>query len=180
MARKFDALSYDENAIDETLVKERLGDRLAILSFDSKQPVLTIKAEDWRDAVQIMRDDEGLKYDYFTDITCADLSRRPDYEPERRFQVVCILFSTKTRRRVRLKTFVSELEPTLDSLHPVFKGALWTEREVYEMFGITFNDHPELKRLLTPEYMEHYPLRKEYPMQGKGERDNFPRYEEIK
>lgn len=180
MGRKFSPLTYDENALDEQAVKSLLGQRLLRIDYDSAQPVLIIDPKHWRECAAILRDAPELAYDYFSDVTAADLSRLDDFEPEQRFQVICILYSTKHRRRIRMKAYLGEENPVIQSLQPVFKGADWTEREVYEMFGITFEGHPNLIRLLTPEYMKDFPLRKEYPMQGKGERDNFPRYEEIK
>jgi NADH-quinone oxidoreductase subunit C len=175
----FTALAYTENDIDEALLKRKLGRALISLKRDSGQVVLEVSRDNWMDAAQTLRDDPELKFTHFTDITAADLAERPDFEPERRFQVIAIVYSPTFRKRVRMKVFIPENDPWCHSLHPVFKGADFTEREVFEMFGIRFRGHPNLKRLLTPEYMKDFPLRKDYPVTGKGERDNFPRYEEI-
>lgn len=180
MARTdFKPLTYGENAIDETAVKDRLGALIERLDYEAGQPVLTVKRENWVEAARVLREDPALAYEHFTDITCADLSKKDDFEPERRFQLVAILYSVQHKRRVRLKAYIPEQDPRCASLTSVFRGANLTEREVFEMFGITFTGHPNLKRLLTPDYMKDFPLRKEYPVHGKGERDNFPRYEEI-
>jgi len=74
---------------------------------------------------------------------------------------------------------VPEQDPTCPSAAPIYKGAAWVEREVYDMFGIVFTGHPDLRRVLTPDYYEYHPLRKDYPLTGKGERDNFVRAEEL-
>ena len=179
MTKTFKAYDYTENKLDENTVRARLGDALVAIQYESSQPVLVIKREKLADAAKILRDDPALAYNYFTDITAGDNSKRDDFEPEKRFQVIAILYSINHKRRVRLKVYVPEADPTCPSLTGVFEGANLTEREAYEMFGVRFTGHPNLKRLLTPEYMKDYPLRKEYPVTGKGERDNFPQYEEI-
>lgn len=177
--REFSALDYAENAVDEALIRQKLGKLVLRYSLDAKQPVVTIARESLPEVARTLRDDPALKFDMFTDLTAADLSQTSDFEPERRFHVIVILYSTVHKRRIRLKTYIPEADPRCPSIFGVFKGASFTEREAYEMFGIKFEGHPNLIRLLTPEYMKDYPLRKEYPMTGKGERDNFPRYEEI-
>ena len=73
-----------------------------------------------------------------------------------------------------LKTFINDPNPTLPSAYSLWKSADWLEREVYDMFGITFSDHPDLRRILTPDEFTAYPLRKDYPLKGRGERHNFP------
>ncbi len=176
---EFKPLTYSENQLDEGLIRAKLGRAVKEIRYDAAQPVLVVDRSNLRDAVQILRDDPALKYDMFVDITAADLSRQHDFEPERRFQVIVILYSDAHRKRIRLKVYIPEQDCTCPSLYPLFRGASFTEREAYEMFGIRFEGHPNLIRLLTPEYMKHFPLRKEYPMNGLGERDNFPRYEEI-
>lgn len=177
--RDFSALDYAENAVDETLLKQKLGRMVVRFSLDSKQPVITVDRKDLAAAAKILRDDPALAFDMFTDLTAADLSERPEFEPERRFQVILILYSTVHRRRIRLKAYIPEADPVCPSVYGVYHGATFTEREAYEMFGIRFTGHPNLIRLLTPDYMKDYPLRKDYPVTGKGERDNFPRYEEV-
>lgn len=177
--RSFTALSYAENGCDEGLLRQKLGSRLLALEYDAGQPVLRVTRESLLDVIRTLKEDPALAFDYFTDLTAADLSRRTDFEPERRFQVVIVLYSLSHKRRIRVKVSVPEADPRCPSIYGYFKGASFTEREAYEMFGIKFEGHPNLIRLLTPEYMKSFPLRKEYPMTGKGERDNFPRYEEI-
>ncbi len=175
----FNAFEYSENALNQELVREKLGEHLLGIEHQSKQPVLHVRREGFKEAVQELKESPELAYDYFTDLSAFDRSRMDDFEPEERFQVVVTLYSLSQRRRVRVKTFVPETDPVCPSLSSIFQGANWTEREVYEMFGIRFEGHPHLVRLLTPEYMKDFPLRKEYPVTGKGERNNFPRYEEI-
>ena len=73
-----------------------------------------------------------------------------------------------------MKTFVNDPDPELPSAYPLWKGAEWLEREVYDMYGIRFAGHPDLRRILMPEEFTAYPLRKDYPLRGKGERHNLP------
>lgn len=176
----FTPLDYSENAVDENLLRTKLGDKLKDLTRDSGQVVLHVARENLLDVARTLKEDSELDFSYFTDITAADRSRFAEYDTDERFQLIVILFSLKLKKRVRIKVLLPEDDPSVDSLTPLFKGADWTERETYEMYGITFKGHPNLKRLLTPEYMKYFPLRKDYPMQGRGERDNFPRYEEIR
>jgi len=176
----FTPLDYTENAVDEALLRSKLGDKLIDVTRDSGQVVLHIARENLLAAVKILKEDPELDFSYFSDITAADLSRFPEYDPDKRFQLIVILFSLASKKRIRIKVMLPEDDASIDSLTAHFEGANWTERECFEMFGITFKGHPNLKRLLTPEYMKYFPLRKDYPMQGRGERDNFPRYEEIK
>ena len=177
---EFKPLNYSENACDEAAVKAALGDWMLDLRYDAGQPVIVVDRAHWAETAKALRDAPKLRYAYFTDITAADLSERPDYDPDRRFQVVLILYSLETRRRIRVKCFAPESNPACPTLTGVFEGANLTEREAFEMFGITFTGHPNLKRLLTPDYMKHFPLRKDYPVTGRGERDNFPQYEELR
>ena len=79
--------------------------------------------------------------------------------------------------RVVLRAFLPDGTESLRSAHGLFKGALWTEREVHEMFGVDFAGSPDQRRLLTPSDFEGFPLRKDFPLRGTGYRENFPRYE---
>lgn len=111
-------------------------------------------------------------FDLLSDITAVDYLEYEDAED--RFGVVYVLVNTATGERVIVKTFVNDPDPTLPSMYPLWKSADWTEREVYDMYGIKFEGHPDLRRILMPEEFTAFPLRKDYPLKGRGERHNFP------
>lgn len=111
-------------------------------------------------------------FDLLSDITAVDYLEYDDAED--RFGVVYVLVNTATGERVIVKTFVNDPDPTLPSMYPLWKSADWTEREVYDMFGIRFEGHPDLRRILMPDEFTTFPLRKDYPLKGRGERHNFP------
>lgn len=121
---------------------------------------------------KLLRDD--LDFDYPIHIASVDDPGEPE-----RFEIVYEFFSIKKRCQVRIKTRVSESDCAIDSVTPLWKGANYLEREIYDMMGIRFNNHPELKRILLPdEYNEGYPLRKNFPVEGFGWRDTFEFLEE--
>ncbi|RPJ62463.1 MAG: NADH-quinone oxidoreductase subunit C [Acidobacteria bacterium] len=111
---------------------------------------------------RLLRDDPELKYNYLMDLTAVDrYTRKP------RFEVVYHFLSLEYNTRVRVKVPVGEPEPEVESLTPLWKIANWLERETYDMFGIKFRNHPDLRRLLLyPEFQGH-PLRKDYPVTGR-------------
>jgi NADH-quinone oxidoreductase subunit C len=112
------------------------------------------------------------RFDLLVDITCVDyLNYRAAQD---RFGLVHLLCSTETNERLTLRTFVNPPDPSVPSAVPLWEGANWLEREVWDMFGIQFEGHPDLRRILMPEEFTAFPLRKDYPMQGRGERHNFP------
>ncbi|MEZ6140985.1 MAG: NADH-quinone oxidoreductase subunit C [Zavarzinella sp.] len=110
-------------------------------------------------------------FDLLVDIAGIDYLQYPNATD--RYGVVYALANTQTSARVFLKVMLNDPEPTVDSVYPIWKGADWLEREVYDMFGINFLGHPDLRRILLPEGFVSYPLRKDYPMRGLGERHNF-------
>ena len=92
-----------------------------------------------------------------------------------RFEVHYVVLNLETSERVVVKAGVDGPDPELPSVVPLWAGANWMEREVYDMYGITFKGHPDLRRILMPEEFTAFPLRKDYPLRGRGERHNFPR-----
>ena len=111
-------------------------------------------------------------FNQLTDLTCVDhleLAGATD-----RFEVIYILLNIESGERVVVKTFLNEPDLKLPSATQVWFGADWLEREVYDMYGIEFEGHPNFKRLLLPDEFASFPLRKDYPQQGRGERHNFP------
>jgi NADH-quinone oxidoreductase subunit C len=122
---------------------------------------ITLAAAAWRRVGEFLRDDPSQSFRFLSDLTAVDR-----YPNEPRFEVVCHLFSIENSRRLRLKTAAGGTNPTVDSLVPVWPAANAFEREVFDLFGIRFEGHPELRRILLPEDWEGHPLRKDYPTEG--------------
>jgi NADH-quinone oxidoreductase subunit C len=111
-------------------------------------------------------------FDLLVDVTAVDYLHYPDARD--RFGVIYCLANTSTGERLYVKTHLNEPELTVPSAFPLWKGADWMEREVFDMYGIVFEGHPDLRRILMPEEFTPFPLRKDYPLRGRGERHNFP------
>jgi NADH-quinone oxidoreductase subunit C len=111
-------------------------------------------------------------FDMLAELTAVDYLKYPGARD--RFGVVYILLNTTSGERVVIKTYLNEPDLKLPSAFPLWKGADWLEREVYDMYGIVFERHPDLRRILMPEEFTSFPLRKDYPLRGRGERHNFP------
>jgi len=122
------------------------------------------------DVLSVLKNDCG--FDLLVDITAIDLLEYPD--ARNRFRVIYALANTATAERLYVRTHLDEPDLTLASAVPLWIGANWMEREVFDMFGIQFAGHPNLKRILMPEEFTAFPLRKDYPLRGRGERHNFP------
>ena len=112
-------------------------------------------------------------FDLLVDVTCVDYLNYRD--ATERFGLVYLLANTTTNERLTIRVFLNEPELTVPSVVPIWSGANWLEREVYDMFGIRFEGHPDLRRILMPDEFTAFPLRKDYPLQGRGERHNFER-----
>jgi NADH-quinone oxidoreductase subunit C len=110
---------------------------------------------------ELLRGDADLQFNFLADLTAVDR-----YPVEPRFEVVYHLKSFATNQRLRLKARLTGDKPRIDSLYGLWPAADMLEREVFDMFGIHFNGHPNLRRLLMPDDWEGYPLRKDYPVEG--------------
>jgi NADH-quinone oxidoreductase subunit C len=131
-------------------------------------PTLLVSASHLTDVCRALRDAPGLEFAAFSGVTAADFF--PLREP--RFELVYHLVSPHRRARVRLKVRLAKDEP-IATVIPVWPGAGWPEREVFDLFGIVFEGHPDLRRLLMPEDWEGYPLRKDYPVQVRKDAQTF-------
>jgi NADH-quinone oxidoreductase subunit C len=120
--------------------------------------------------LSLLKHDHG--FDMLADLTAVDYLYYPDATD--RFGVVYALLNCETGERLYVKTMLNEPDLTLPSVFPLWKGADWMEREVFDMYGIRFEGHPDLRRILMPDAFATYPLRKDYPLRGRGERHNFP------
>ena len=120
--------------------------------------------------LEFLKTEHGL--DMLVEMTAIDYLEYPDATD--RFGVVYGLVNTTSGERLLVKTFLNPPELELPSVYSLWRSADWLEREVYDMFGITFAGHPDLRRILMPEEFTAFPLRKDYPLKGRGERHNFP------
>ena len=115
---------------------------------------------------------EERGFDLLVDVTCVDYL---EYRgATRRYGLVYLLANTATNQRLTVRVFVDDPDPTVRSVVALWEGANWLEREVWDLFGIRFTGHPDLRRLVMPEEFTAHPLRTDYPLQGRGERHNFP------
>ncbi len=129
--------------------------------FDRNELSVYLRRDAIREACALLRDDPGLQFNFLSDLTCVDW-----YPSEPRFEVVYHLFSIPKKLRLRLKVQLGGEDPRLDSLTPVWPAANFFEREVFDLFGIHFQGHPYLRRIMMPENWEGHPLRKDYPVEG--------------
>ena len=143
-------------------LQKRFADKiLAVDSFRGDDSALVAPA-DWLEVAQFLRDDPECAMNHFIDLTAVDY---PEREPELpRLDVLVFLRSHTKGYRVQLKTRVADGEE-LESLTGLWLGADWTERECYDMFGVRFRNHPDLRRILLYEEFVGHPLRKDYPIQ---------------
>jgi NADH-quinone oxidoreductase subunit C len=146
------------------------------------QTTLVVPARDTHRVLRHLRDDPNCDYNFLSDVTAVDYLNYPS-ETLGRFAVVWILVSTAHERRLTVKTFLNPSlntsgitpDPALevDSVCDIWPGAEWTEREVYDMYGIRFRNHPDLRRILMWKDFPAHPLRKDYPLRGRGERETY-------
>ena len=154
---------------DETLQAKFPDGGLIFSQFRDNRRVV-VPAANLMSILTLLKTDLG--FDMLAEITAVDYL---EYEGATdRFGVVYVVLNTQTGERLIVKTFVNDPNPTLPSMFPLWKSADWLEREVFDMFGISFTGHPDLRRILTPDEFTAYPLRKDYPLKGRGERHNFP------
>ena len=111
-------------------------------------------------------------FDMLVDVTAVDRLEYPDATD--RYEVIYALLNTSGGGRLFVKVPLNEPDLSLPSVVPLWKSADWLEREVYDMFGIEFTGHPDLRRILLPDEFTAFPLRKDYPLKGRGERHEFP------
>ncbi len=146
------------------------------------QSTLIVEPADLHEIMAFLRDDARTAYNFLSDVIGIDYLNYPAPQPGR-FAVVYNLISFSKETRFFVKTYLSPSLPTdgivedpalyLDSVTDLWPGAEWTEREVFDMFGIRFRNHPDLRRILTWESYPGHPLRKDYPLRGRGEREMY-------
>lgn len=131
-----------------------------VIEFRGETTVVVAR-KNLRSVAERCRDDHAMQFNLLTDATCVD---RFPMEP--RFELQYHLVSIPLRQKIRIRVPLSGSDPVVDSMVPVWLGANWLEREIFDLFGIQFTGHPDLRRILLPDDWEGHPLRKDFPVEG--------------
>ena len=161
-------------------LRERFGD----IAFDPRDTVVrgravgtvtvTVPADRLIEVMTFLKNElpSPARFDMLAELTCVDYLTFPGLKPAR-FGVTYGLLSTAANQRMWIKVFVGEDRLNVPSATGLWASANWFEREVFDMFGIQFDGHPDLRRILTAPGMQFFPLRKDYPVTGRGERESL-------
>lgn len=143
------------------LLKSRLQNFQIEFSETNGTPSLIIKKEEILDICRILKEDDELKFNQLVDAVSVDR-----FEKVNRFEMIYNLISTDNKERIFVRVKLDSKNPEVQSLTPVWSSANWYEREAYDMMGINFLNHPDLRRMYMPDSFEYYPLRKDFPLMG--------------
>ena len=146
-------------------VLERLETKFADIALEANEfrgeLTIVIPKERIVEVCKYLRENNELNFDLLADLCGIDMNT-----PSKRFGVIYNLYSFINKNRIRLKTFTEEENPKVPSVTSVWGTANWHEREAFDMFGIIFDGHPDLRRIYMPDEFEYYPLRKDFPLMG--------------
>ncbi|HHT9111534.1 MAG TPA: NADH-quinone oxidoreductase subunit C [Candidatus Brocadiaceae bacterium] len=145
-----------------TLVKNRFSDAIVDSGIFRNELTLVVKKERIAEIAGFLKENEDLEFNFLSDLCGVDR-----VESNGVFEVVYHLYSLSKNHRVRLKVYIPSNEPRVSTVTHVWKTANWHEREAYDMFGIQFDGHPDLRKILMPDEFKGHPLRKDYPIDGR-------------
>lgn len=155
--------------VELSYLQQTFGAELSESSFRDNRRI-DVPAAKLFDLLSSLKSDHG--FNMLVDLTAVDYL---EYEGATdRFGVLYMLLNVTTGERLIVRTAVNLPDPKLPTVYSLWRGCDWMEREVFDMFGIVFEGHPDLRRILMPEEFTAFPLRKDYPLKGRGERHNFP------
>ncbi len=164
------AYAIAPEALQRTL-QATLGDRVKSLQVVLGEVTLEVEAQDYRSVMQDLRDASGCRFEQLIDLCGLDYSHYGDVECEgARYAVVAHLLSVSLNQRVRVRVFCPDDDfPCVDSVTAIWNGANWYEREAFDLFGIVFEGHEDLRRILTDYGFIGHPFRKDFPLSGHVE-----------
>jgi NADH-quinone oxidoreductase subunit C len=162
-------------------VQDALGDKIVKAGVALDEATIEVNPEDWHEVALILRDDTGLAFDLMMDLCGVDYSAYKDGAWEgKRFAVVLHLLSIKRNHRLRVRTFCADDElPIIASLMDVWPAVNWFEREAFDLYGIIFDGHPDLRRILTDYGFIGHPFRKDFPISGHVEMRYDPELKRV-
>ncbi len=158
-----------DDCVELRLIQEQFSGSVVQTRLFRGEKTIVINKANVVGICKLLRDAKETNYNYLSDLTCFDRLdiMDEDDENETRFEVIYNMYSMGTFGRLRLKAQVSEDDATIDTVEGVWPNANWNEREVYDMFGIAFNNHSDLRRILMPDDWVGHPLRKDFPLGGE-------------
>ena len=151
-------------------LSDKFGDEFISSSEFHGTTILSFKSKKILEILEFCANDDNLKFDFLTDLTAVDYL---EMEAPGRMAVIYCLRNRDNMNHVLIKAFLPDDNMEIDSVVGMWSSAEWLEREVWDLFGIKFIGHPELKRILLPDDYKGHPLLKDYPLKGRGERDSF-------
>jgi NADH-quinone oxidoreductase subunit C len=134
-------------------------------------PTYTVSQEVIHDAIQFLKETPGLDFDFLTDLCGIHFPDNP-----KPLGVIYLMQNMREKTRVRIKVFMSINDPSVPTMTDLFSSANWMERETYDFYGILFKGHPNLQRILNVEYLDYFPMRKEYPLEDPTREDKDNRF----
>jgi NADH-quinone oxidoreductase subunit C len=162
----------DPHATTLAALAKTLGEGVFTMSRFRDNLRLFVPASRLEDLLRVLNRDCG--FGFLADLGATDYLGYPE-RTRARFEVHYVLRNLETNELLVVKVGLDDPDPSLPTATALWPGADWMEREVFDMFGIRFDGHPDLRRILMPVEFTAYPLRKDYPLRGRGERHNFPR-----
>lgn len=165
-------MALDNQKIQEALISNF---PLSVKDFHEQHNMLVFEVtpDGIHQVIKFLKENSEMNFNFLTDVCGVHY---PDFEEERQLAVVYHLHNWIDNVRIRIKTFISSKNPTVDSMTDLFKSANWQERETFDFYGIKFNNHPQLKRILNMDEMESHPLLKEFPLEDGGRTDKDDRF----
>jgi NADH-quinone oxidoreductase subunit C len=158
-------LSADDD-IELRLILEKLPGQVVNSRLFRDEKTIWVKRDKIVDVLKLLRDSPETRFNFLSDLTCVDMLKMHAPSQER-FEIVYNLYSLSTFKRLRVKAIVPESDTAIDTVESVWPAANWLEREVFDLFGINFNNHSDLRRIQMPDDWIGHPLRKDYPIGGE-------------
>lgn len=152
-------------------LKERFGPDIISTDISGDMPSAVVSSKSLYDVIKFLKDAPETGYQFLTDLCGIHYP-----ESELPLGIIYHLHNLRENRQIRIKAFVPLSKPEIETVTPLFNAANWMERETYDFYGIIFTGHPNLKRILNVEYLDFFPMRKEYPLEDPTREDKDNRF----
>ena len=160
-----------ENQLIIDSLKQKFAGELLRSEILTGIPTFTFTPETIHDAIQFLKETPALEFEFLTDLCGIHFPDNPNP-----FGVVYLMHNIREQKRVRIKVFLPRDNPSVPTMIDLFSAANWMERETYDFYGISFTGHPNLTRILNVEYLDYFPMRKEYPLEDPTREDKDHRF----